>query len=63
MGREKEDYRGNYEMLNDMFPGKGMLTIPEVMQVYGKSRNTVKRIVPFKDGMVSKATLARVMCP
>ena len=63
MPREKEDYRANLEILNEMYPDRVMLTIPETMQVMGfRSVNTAKKYIPFVHCRVSKATLARLMC-
>lgn len=63
MPREKEDFRVNLEQLNRLFPEREMLTVKETMQVmnYG-SVSTARRHVRFRDGKVSKATLARIMC-
>ena len=49
MGREKETYRKNYEMLQEKFPGKTILTVKEVMSLTGWGRNRVVREVPLKD--------------
>lgn len=63
MAREKEDYRANIEQLNRRFPEHDMLTIREAMQVLGYgSPNTVKKYLPFVNGKVSKAAVARYMC-
>lgn len=63
MSREKEDYRANLERLNELFPEREMLTVGDVMRVYGiKSYHLAHKIVKFTAGRVSKATLARVMC-
>lgn len=63
MPREKEDYRANLERLNELYPDHEMLTIPETMKVMGyRSKDTVKKHIPFTNRRVSKATLARIMC-
>ena len=63
MAREKEDFRGNLERLNELYPDHEMLTIVETMKVMGySSKNTVKKYVPFTNSRVSKVTLARIMC-
>lgn len=63
MPREKEGYRENVERLNDLFPGREMLTVQDVMQVMGyRSVNTAKKYVPFVNRRVSKVILARLMC-
>lgn len=63
MPREHTDYRNNLAILNDRFPDHDMLTIEEAMLVWGcKSVNTIKKLIPFVNRRVSKATLARLMC-
>lgn len=62
MPREKEDYRANLERLNELYPDREMLTIPDVQQIMGyKSVNTAKKYIPFTNRRVSKTTLARIM--
>lgn len=63
MPREKEDFRANLERINAIQPTGEMLNLKSVAEITGWSINTAKKYVPFKDGWVSKATLARVMCP
>lgn len=63
MPREKEDFRANLERINEIQPFGEMLNLKAVVNITGWSTNTAKKYVPFKDGWVSKATLARVMCP
>jgi len=63
MAREKTDFRPNMERINEIHPDGEMLRIKDVQKITGWSINTAKKYVPFKDGWVSKATLARVMCP
>lgn len=63
MPREHPDYRGNLETLNMMFPEKCMLTVKDLMAVLGcKSEGPVRRKFPIKDGKISKAQAARLMC-
>lgn len=63
MAREKEDFRANIELLNARFPDYDMLTIRDTMQVLGyNSPNTVKRLLKFVNGKISKAAVARYMC-
>lgn len=65
MAREHPDYRGNIEQLNRMFPEKEMLTVPDVMKIYGwKSANSVYTHFGqyIKLSKISKAQLARLMC-
>lgn len=63
MPREKTDYRANLERLNELFPGKEMLSIAETMRIMGyRSSETARKYVPFTNRRVSKATLARIMC-
>ena len=66
MGREKDGYRENLELLNTRFPDHDMLTMEQVMQVIGcVDRRTVRKymgahITP--DNKLSKVFLARYMC-
>lgn len=65
MGREKQDYRANLEILNTRFPDHDMLTFEEVMVVTGyTSVNSVKKYLGkmFVNKRLSKAALARYMC-
>ena len=63
MPREHEDYRNNIERLNILYPEKEMLNETEAMKVMGfRSRETAKRHLPFCNHLISKATLARIMC-
>lgn len=64
MGRELIDYRPNLERLNELFPDKEMLTVSDVMRVYGAKNPrslTVKFIGEGYRRRVSKASLARQM--
>lgn len=65
MAREKEGYRENLEILNEMFPGAVMLNMNQVMQVLGcVDRRTLMRKIPknWVDNRISKVYLARYMC-
>ena len=64
MSREKEGFRDTIAQLNEMFPGKGMLTTKEVAQFMGVERHTVRRKIRFNEttGLVTKADLARQVC-
>ena len=65
MGREKEGYRENLEILNTRYPDHDMLSIEELMQVTGyTSKNTVRKYFGkmLVNKKISKATLARYMC-
>lgn len=63
MGREKQGYRDTIAELNRLFPEKGMLTRAEVCQFTGRSDSTVRRKYQFnKDGLLTKADLARQVC-
>jgi len=61
MARETECARQVMEQLGEMFPGKTILTITEVMQFTGKSRNWVNKYVPIKDKHISTIKLANYM--
>lgn len=65
MGREKEGYRDNLEILNTRYPDHDMLSIEEMMQVTGyTSKTTIRKYLgPMMVGKrISKAALARYMC-
>ena len=65
MAREKAGYRDVIMQLNEMYPGKGMLTRGEVAQFLGVNRSTVyRRGIQFNaaTGRVTKADLARQIC-
>ena len=65
MGREKEGYRENLELLEQRYPGRILLTIEEVMEVTGyTSRTTVQKYLGkfFVNGRISKVHLARYLC-
>ena len=60
MGREKDCFRDNIELMNRRFPNKDMLNIKDVMTFTGKNRDTVKKHIRFNTmGLVSKADLSR----
>lgn len=62
MPRESPDYRNTMELLNDKFPDKILLTVPETMEVTGyKSRNSIYKLFPVVNGRVNKAALARCL--
>ena len=64
MGRELIDYRNTIEQLNRLFPDVEMLNKTQTMRALGcRSHNTLKKFnVPFVNGRVNKASLARLMC-
>lgn len=65
MGREREGYRENLELLEQRYPGRMLLTIEEVMEVTGyTSRTTVKKYLGkyFVNRRISKTHLARYLC-
>ena len=63
MGREKEDYRDNMELLNGMFPDRAMLTVADVKRITGwKDTRTVAKHLRLTAGTVSKVAVARMMC-
>ena len=61
--RESPDYRNNLERLNELYPDREMLSIPDVLQVMGwTDRRTVLKYLPLTPlRQISKATLARIM--
>lgn len=63
MGREKDGFRDNWELLDKRFPGKDMLNIKDVMEFTGQSRNTVIKKIRFSPlKLISKTDLARQIC-
>lgn len=64
MAREHPDYRDNIELLNTRFPDYDMLTITDVMTVFGiKSRTTARKQFEFSENnRISKAAVAKRMC-
>ena len=65
MGREKDGYRENLELLNNRFPDHDLLTMEEVMQVtgYADRRTLLKHLGKnFVNHRLSKVFLARYMC-
>lgn len=62
MPREKECYRLVMERLEEAFPGKDMLTAPEVARFLGKDVRTVRKHYPIKKSIgISKAVLASAL--
>lgn len=59
--REKEGFRDNLERLNEVFPTHDLLSIKDVTQFTGRSRDVVKRLFTFKSGYISKVELARAL--
>ena len=66
MGRERDGYRENLELLNIRFPDCDMLTIVQVMEVTGwHNRQTIRKYLGeyFTAGKtISKVFVARWMC-
>lgn len=66
MGREKEGYRENLEILNTRFPDHDMLSMEEVMQVVGcVDRRTLRKLFIPKlcaYNRLNKVHLANYMC-
>lgn len=61
MPQEKLTYRDNLDRLCERFPDREFLTVKDVMDFSGKSRNTIVKLFPFKKGIgISKAS--RVCC-
>lgn len=63
MAREKDGYRDNLERLNERFPDRELLTIADVMDFCGISRNTARKWFKFNPTTkrISKADLARAV--
>ena len=66
MGREKDGYRENLELLNIRFPEHDLLTIEEVKQVtgFGSRKTILKYLGKYMIGnsKISKVYVARFMC-
>lgn len=68
MAREKDGYRENLELLNEMFPGTLMLSMDQVMTVVGcTDRRTLRRRMEkyqkfWAGNQLSKVYLAKYMC-
>lgn len=63
MARERPDYRATLERLNELYPGRELLTLDEVKSITGyHSRNSVvKHFHTVCDGRFNKTTVARIM--
>lgn len=63
--REKEAYRANLEWLNEIFPEKGLLTITDISQAMGLSRQTASKMFGAElkkhGNRISKPTLATIL--
>lgn len=65
MSREKAGFRDAIELLNDQFPGKGMLTRSDVAAFLGvnpRSRKLDRIRFNAATRLVSKTDLARQIC-
>lgn len=63
MAREKPDYRATLEQLNELYPGRELLTIEEVKTVTGyRTANSIRRHFPSVcAGRYNKTTVARIL--
>ena len=61
MPREAEGYRDKLEKIIAAFPNKELLCMREVSKFLGIDSRTVKKYFPFKNGYISRTTLAREM--
>ena len=57
--REKAGYRDNLERIVERFPDKELLTKKDVAEFCGVDRRRVGKLFPFKNNLISVATLAR----
>lgn len=62
MPREKPEYRDNLEELRAYFGDKRLLTIKDVAEYTGRSRDYVVRLYGLTKAGITIATLARKMC-
>lgn len=61
MPLEHPSYRDNLERIVERYPGVEMLSIKQVIEFTGISRNAVMRRFIFRDKYISVASLARQM--
>ncbi len=63
MPREKTDYRATLEQLNNLYPGRELLTLEEMKAVTGyKTRNSIVKHFPSVcGGRYNKSTVARIL--
>lgn len=63
MAREKPDYRATMEQLNDLYPGRELLTLDEVKAVTGyRTGDSVRKHFPSVcGGKYNKTTVARIL--
>lgn len=61
MPKDREGFKDNMERLNEVFPTHDLLSIKDVTQFTGRSRDVVKRLFTFKSGYISKVELARAL--
>ena len=60
MPREKEGFRLNLERINAAFPGKELISVPEIARYEGKDPRTIKKRYKLnRFGELSKADWAR----
>lgn len=62
MPKEKSEYRDNLEDLHSYFGEKRLLTIKDVAEYCGRSREFVTRLYGLTKEGITTATLARRMC-
>lgn len=63
MARERPDYRATLEQLNELYPGRELLTQEEVKQITGyKTKDSIRKHFPSVcGGRYNKTTVARVL--
>ena len=63
MARERPDYRATLEQLNELYPGRELLTAAEVQAVTGyTTRDSIRKHFPAVcGGKYNKTTVARIL--
>lgn len=56
--KNAETYYRNVERIKAVYPNRELLTIKDVALFLGRSNNFVARTYPFRNNMISVATLA-----
>ena len=59
MPKEKELFRDNLQILNEVFPDKFLLTSTDVEKFTGLERHTIKKKFNFDGRYITKTQLAR----
>lgn len=58
MPRELPTYRANLERMDELFPGRELLTPKDLMILTGACYNTTRKLFPFEGTYISKVNVA-----